>query len=59
MTGKAISIQLLVAGNKLAWPDHQLWIDEDQGCKCDQVEGQNGLEYSAHDHPHNRKMLKI
>ena len=59
VTGKAIGVQLPVARNQLAWPDHQMRIDESQYRQHDQIGRQEDLDDAAHTQPQNRKVLMI
>lgn len=59
MAGEAVRLQLLVAGDQLARPDHQVRINESQNRNHDQIGGQNKFEDAAHTQPQNKKILMM
>lgn len=59
MAGEAVRLQLFMAGDQLARPDHQVRIDESQNRNRDQIGCKDEFEYPAHAQPQNKKMLTM
>ena len=59
VAGKAIGVDVLVSGNQLARPHHQVRVHEARYRQHRQIDGQNDFEGAAHTQPQNKKMLTI